>query len=110
MSYMKILVDSGSDLLLEYCKKYDITVIPFSLQIEGRSVLDSERFDSAKYCEYLKVAPQAPKSIQPSPQAFLDYYRRFYDREHINVITMSSKNYGAHQNAVLARELLEREN
>ena len=51
MSYMKILVDSGSDLLLEYCKKYDITVIPFSLQIEGRSVLDSERFDSAKYCE-----------------------------------------------------------
>lgn len=110
MSYMKILVDSGSDLLLEYCKKYDITVIPFSLQIEGRSVLDSERFDSAKYCEYLKVAPQAPKSIQPSPQAFLDYYRRFSDREHIIVITMSSKISGAHQNAVLARELFEREN
>ena len=110
MSYMKILVDSGSDLSLEYCKKYDITVIPFSLQIEGRSVLDSERFDSAKYCEYLKVAPQAPKSIQPSPQAFLDYYRRFSDREHIIVITMSSKISGAHQSAVLARELFEREN
>lgn len=110
MSYMKILVDSGSDLLLEYCKKYDITVIPFSLQIEGRSVLDSERFDSAKYCEYLKVAPQAPKSIQPSPQTFLDYYRRFSDREHIIVITMSSKISGAHQSAVLARELFEREN
>ncbi len=110
MSNIKILVDSGSDLSTGYCEKYDITVVPLSLQIEGRTVLDDDRFDSVKYCDYLKVAPQVPKSAQPSPQAFLDCYRRFSDREHIIVITMSSKASGTHQSAVLARELFEEEN
>ncbi len=110
MSKIKILVDSGSDLSADYCESYDITVVPLSLQIEGRTVLDDERFDSVKYCDYLKVAPQVPKSAQPSPQAFLDCYRRFSDQEHIIVITMSSKASGTHQSAVLARELFEEEN
>lgn len=35
MNNIKILVDSGSDLSLEYCKKYDITIVPLNLQIEG---------------------------------------------------------------------------
>lgn len=110
MNSIKILVDSGSDLSQEYCEKYDITVVPLHLQIEGRTVLDDEHFDSVKYCEYLQVAPQVPKSAQPTPQAFLDCYRRFSDREHIIVITMSSKASGTHQSAVLARDLFEEEN
>jgi len=110
MNNIKILVDSGSDLSLEYCKKYDITIVPLNLQIEGRTVSDDGHFDAAKYCEYLKVAPQIPKSAQPSPQAFLDCYRRFSDREHIIVITMSAKASGTHQSAVLARDLFEEEN
>ena len=110
MNNIKILVDSGSDLSLEYCKKYDITIVPLNLQIEGRTVSDDGHFDAAKYCEYLKVAPQVPKSAQPSPQAFLDCYRRFSDREHIIVITMSAKASGTHQSAVLARDLFEEEN
>lgn len=110
MNNIKILVDSGSDLSLEYCKKYDITIVPLNLQIEGRTVSDDGHFDAAKYCEYLKVAPQIPKSAQPSPQAFLDCYRRFSDREHIIIITMSAKASGTHQSAVLARDLFEEEN
>ena len=54
MNNIKILVDSGSDLSLEYCKKYDITIVPLNLQIEGRTVSDDGHFDAAKYCEYLK--------------------------------------------------------
>ena len=45
MNNIKILVDSGSDLSQEYCEKYDITVVPLHLQIEGRTVLDDEHFD-----------------------------------------------------------------
>ncbi|MDD3192928.1 MAG: DegV family protein [Oscillospiraceae bacterium] len=110
MSNIKILVDSGSDLSMEYCEKYDITVIPLNLQIEGRTVADDTHFDAAKYCEYLKVSPQVPKSAQPSPQAFLDSYRHFSSYEHIIVITMSAKASGTHQSAVLARDLFEEEN
>ena len=44
MNNIKILVDSGSDLPLEYCKKYDITIVPLNLQIEGRTVSDDGHF------------------------------------------------------------------
>lgn len=107
MNSIKILVDTGSDLSPEYCEKYDITIVPLSLQIEGRTVPDDDRFDAGKYCEYLKVSPQVPKSAQPSPQTFLDLYEQFSDYEHIIVITMSSKSSGTHQSAVMARDLFE---
>lgn len=110
MQKIKILVDSGSDMPREYCEMYGISVVPLNLQIEGRTVLDDDNLDTAKYCEYLKVAPEVPKSAQPSPQAFLDQYRANADCEHIIVITMSSKASGTHQSAVMARDLFEEEN
>ena len=110
MQKIKILVDSGSDMPREYCELYGISVVPLNLQIEGRTVLDDDNLDAAKYCEYLKVAPEVPKSAQPSPQAFLDQYRANADCDHIIVITMSSKASGTHQSAVMARDLFEEEN
>lgn len=111
MKKLKILVDSGSDISKEECEKYDITMVPLNLQIEGRTVSDSHEFDAEKYCDYLKVAPDVPKTAQPSPQAFLDYYREFSeDYEHIIVITMSSKASGTYQSAMLAKDLFEEEN
>lgn len=110
MDQIKILVDSGSDIPLEECEKNDITLVPLNLHIEGLTVSDDDTFDAVKYCDYLKVAPAVPKSAQPSPQAFLDEYRRHSGCAHIIVITMSSKASGTFQSATLAKELFEEEN
>lgn len=111
MDKIKILVDSGSDMSMEYAEKYNIDIVPLNVIFEGKTHKDVIELSSTEYCEYLKTCSEIPSTSQPSPMDFIEYFNKYKtEYEHIIVITMSPTGSGTFNSATLAKEMFLEEN
>ena len=105
---IKILVDSGSDISKDYCKKYNIDVVPLNVLYNKKSHKDFYEIDPVSYCEYLETCKEIPTTSQPSPADFVNYFNKFKDEyDHIICITMAPAGSGTFNSANLAKEMFK---
>lgn len=108
MSKIKIVTDSSLTIEPELVEKYDITVIPLSVMIDGVVYSDSDLKEEGKFLNMMRNSKELPKTSQPSVGVFAEVYENLMKNgaEHIVSIhiahTLSGTVEAARQGANLA--------
>ena len=111
LSKIAILTDSASDITPDMIEGLDVTVIPIRLKIGENNYKDGVNLSKKEFWHKLLTEKVVPKTAQPSPAEFRDYYEELFNKgyEKILSIHISSKMSGTQQVAKVAREMLKRE-
>lgn len=66
------MTDSSVQLTPEEIKKYDITVVPLSITIDGKTYIDGVDLTRSKFVELMNESEALPKTIQPPIVRFVE--------------------------------------
>lgn len=108
MSKIKIVTDSSLTIEPELVEKYDITVIPLTVMIDGVVYSDSDLKEEGKFLNMMRNSKELPKTSQPPVGVFAEVYENLMKNgaEHIVSIhiahTLSGTVEAARQGANLA--------
>ena len=108
MSKIKIVTDSSLTIEPELVEKYDITVIPLSVMIDGIVYSDNDLKEEGKFLNIMRNSKELPKTSQPPVGVFAEVYEKLIKNgaEHIVSIhiahTLSGTVEAARQGANLA--------
>ena len=111
LSKIAILTDSASDLTPDMIEGLDVTIIPIRLRIGENNYKDGINLSKKEFWHKLMTEKVVPKTAQPSPAEFRDYYEELFNKGYEKIISIhiSSKMSGTQQVAKVAREMLKRE-
>lgn len=101
MAY-KIIGDSCTDLTEQMKKDSHIKLIPLTLQVDGKEIIDDETFNQKEFIKLMKESQNPPKSACPAPEAYLEAYKEDAD---IYVVTLSSQLSGSYNSAEVAKKM-----
>ncbi len=100
---IKILADSGSDIVAEEAKKLGITVIPMQIRIGNEEFLDGVTLSHRQFFEKLIETNEFPQTSQINEFRFGEELNKLTaDGSEVVVITISSKLSGTYSCAVKA--------
>ncbi len=102
---IKIITDSSSDLSREIIEKYDITVVPLKVNIEGKDYLEGVDITPEEFFMKLFSSGNLPKTSQPSPVEFAESFSKFTEEDELLCLTISSGLSGTYQSACMGKEL-----
>lgn len=98
-----VLVDSTADLPEYLVADPNVSMIPLIVYFGGEAFRDWVDLKPAEFYERLAVAPELPRTSQPSAGAFLDEYRRLRERyELVYSVHLSSQFSGTCASAEVA--------
>ncbi len=102
---VKILTDSGSDYEQSEIKEKNIDVIPIPIDISGTEYLDGISLNNDEFFTLLKNSDDFPKTAQPSPQIYIDYFEKAkQDGDEVVAIILSGSLSGMYQTVCLCKE------
>ena len=103
-----IVTDSTSDLPAQLVKTRGITVVPLTLNFEGRSLLDGVEIRPSEFYRRLPNATTHPTTSQPSPGRFAEAYAELLnDHSEIVSIHISEKLSGTYASALQGAEMVD---
>ncbi len=76
MSKIKIMTDSSVQLTPEEIKKYNITVVPLSVTIDGRTYIDGVEITRHNFIAKMDEGKELPKTSQPPIGRFVDVIKK----------------------------------
>ena len=106
MKKIIIIAESGSDITVEFAKKYDITVVPMHVQF-GDETLDDGSFPVEKIVEYYKETGKLPKTSGSTPGDFevvFDALHQAHPEAHFLYLAYSAVTTCSFQSATIASE------
>ena len=111
LSKIAILTDSASDITPDMIEGLDVAVIPIRLKIGENNYKDGVNLSKKEFWHKLLTEKVMPKTAQPSPAEFRDYYEELFNKGYEKIISLhiSSRMSGTQQVAKVAREMLKRE-
>lgn len=109
---IKIMADSTCDLSNEVLEKYDISIAPLTINIDGKTYKDRVDIQPDEFYGMLEALPEFPTTGMPSPAEYLKIIQQAVEdgNKEILCICMSSGTSGAYQSAVLAKDYFYEEN
>ncbi|RNF40442.1 DegV family protein [Planococcus salinus] len=108
MSKIHVVTDSTADLKQETIEKYNLHVVPLSIQIGGKTYLDRVDLEPESFLELMEKSEELPKSSQPSPGVFKELYDKLgKDGDQVLSIHMTGGMSGTVESARAAAELTE---
>jgi DegV family protein with EDD domain len=101
-----LVTDSTCDIPLELREKYDISVVPLSIIFGSQVYLDGVDMPAVEFYERLLREKAHPTTSQPTPQAFLDAYRKAAENgsREVIAVTISKAMSGTIESARRAAE------
>ena len=109
---VKIMADSTCDLSDEVLEKYDISVAPLTINIDGKIYRDRIDIKPSEFYGMMEALPEFPTTGMPGPAEYLKIMKQAVEdgNKEILCICMSSGTSGAYQSAVLAKDYFFEEN
>jgi DegV family protein with EDD domain len=104
---LQIVTDSSADLPKEILDKYNISVVPMTISIDGRDYLEGVDLTPQEFYEKMFNSKEMPKTSQPSPAAFADCFRTLADKGPILCLAISSGLSGTYQSACIGADMSE---
>ncbi len=105
---LRIVTDGAADMPPEWEKEFDIEVIPINIQFGEKTYLQYVDLDNAGFYKMVDETKTIPKTSQPSPHQFAEFYKKIAQRgETIISIHVTSKLSGTYASAVQAAEDLK---
>ena len=74
MTKIKIVTDSSANLTDAEVKKYDITVIPLTVMIDGTIYVEDETITREEFIDKMATAKSLPKTSQPALGTFIETF------------------------------------
>lgn len=103
---IRILVDSASDILNQNAD--NVIVVPLSVNINNQVYLDGVDLGYSEFYEMLPNVEEFPKTSQPTPQAFVDAFKKVKESgDELLCINVSSGVSGTYQSALLAKSIVD---
>lgn len=99
----KIVADSCCDLNEELSENLDIEIVPLTINVGSKAYVDDENLDTKELLRDMKASEESPATACPSPDAFIEEYRK---HDNIFVVTLSSVLSGTYNSAVLAKNII----
>ena len=105
---IKIVTDSSSDLPGGIVEELGITVVPLYIRFGDKVYRDRVEINNEEFYHKLQHGPTHPSTTQPSPQDFVDVYKKLAEEaDGIVSIHISEKLSGTCNSAIQARELVK---
>ena len=103
-----IVTDSTADLPSQLVKSRGITIVPLTLNFEGRSLLDGVDIRPSEFYRKLPNATTHPTTSQPAPGRFAETYATLLnDHSAVVSIHISEKLSGTYASAVQGAEMTD---
>lgn len=74
MAKIHIVTDSTADLSSQQIAQYSIHVVPLSIQIDGKTLIDGVDVQADSFLEMMRTSKELPKSSQPAVGVFQELY------------------------------------
>lgn len=103
-----IIIDSTCDLTYDQTKQAKVEMLPLTVNFGEEHYLDKVTLTNEEFYEKLEASKEIPTTSLLNPQDFMDIYER-YPEEEIIVMTLSHKLSGTYQSAMIAKDMVERE-
>lgn len=109
---IKLMADSTCDLSQEVLKKYNISLAPLVITIDGIEYKDRIDISNDDFYKNLMTFKNHPTTSMPSPESYIYCIEEAIENgyEEILCICMSSGTSGSYQGALLANELYYEKN
>lgn len=101
---VRIITDGGADLPKDIVNQYNIGVVAVHIHFEDQD-FTSDTLDAETFYSKMKNSKVLPKTASPTPQQFLEEYRKGYAGEPIVVITTSKEVSSTYDHACYAKQL-----
>ncbi|WML44311.1 DegV family protein [Neobacillus sp. PS3-40] len=102
---IKIITDSSSDLPKEIIEKFEITVVPLTININNHDYLEGIDLTQKEYFAKMFSSDELPKTSQPAPALFAEAFSTFSPDDELLCLTISSGLSGTYQSASIGKEL-----
>nr|WP_195847513.1 DegV family protein [Streptococcus uberis] len=88
MGKIQIVTDSSITIENEYIEKFDITVVPLSVMVNGKLYSDNDLKEEGQFLKLMKATKDLPKTSQPPVGLFADYYEELVKKGVTDVIAI----------------------
>ncbi|PSL41895.1 DegV family protein with EDD domain [Planomicrobium soli] len=106
MPKIHIVTDSTADFQDDVISKYNLHVVPLTIQIEGKTYLDRVDLEPESFLSLMENSQELPKSSQPAPGIFKELYDKLGENgDQIISIHMTGGMSGTVESARTAAEL-----
>jgi len=102
---VKIITDSSADLPKEFIDKYNISVVPLTITLDGKEYLEDVDITSEEFFNKMFKSKELPKTSQPSPAKFGEVFKKLSGDEEMICFTISSGLSGSYQSACIGKEI-----
>ena len=107
MPRVAIVTDSTADLIPELVAGQAVTVVPLTVNLDGRSYRDGVDITAAEFYQALRRSSSHPTTSQPAPGQFKEAYERLLeDHDEVVSIHISHKLSGTVGSAQQAAEMV----
>lgn len=107
---LRIVTDGAIDLPDGWDKEYDIKIIPINIHFGEKTYIQNVDMDLVSFYKEIESNPHHPKTSQPSPHQFVEFYRNNFQKgETILSLHVTSKLSGTYASCVAAAEELKGE-
>lgn len=102
---IQLVTDSSADLPKEILDKYNISVIPLTISINGTEYLEGIDITPREFCDKMLNSKGLPKTSQPSPGVFANVFKALSSKGPVLCLTISSGLSGTYQSACIGRDM-----
>lgn len=104
---IRIVVDSTSDLTDEIIEKYNIKMVPLTVNFENESFLDKVELSTKEFFEKLEVAEKLPTTTLVSPGAFVEVFSEILmEGDQVLGLFIASELSGTYDSARMAKDMI----
>ncbi len=106
---IKLMIDRGADIPVELLKKYDISVLPFTVNLDGKSITAGGDFDADEFYKMVESSENVPTTSQMSPEDMEAMFREIGKENRIIYISISANGSGINNTAHMIADSLKDE-
>jgi DegV family protein with EDD domain len=105
---IKIVTDSTCDLPKEFVEKFDIKVVPLSVNFGDDSYLDGIEISNKEFYDRLRNADKLPTTSQVSPGEFVEVFNEILDKDdEVLGIFLAKEFSGTFPSAKIAKDIIK---
>ena len=104
---IRIVIDSTSDVTNEIIEKYNIKMVPLTVNFENGSFLDKVELNSKEFFEKLAAADKLPTTTLVSPGAFVEAFSEILlEGDQVLGLFLASEFSGTYDSARMAKDMI----
>ncbi|HBD62953.1 MAG TPA: DegV family protein [Clostridiales bacterium] len=108
---IRIVIDSTSDVTEEIIRKYNLKMVPLTVNFENESYLDKVELSSKDFFEKLGKSEKLPTTSQVSPGAFAEAFSEILlEGDQVLGIFLASELSGTYDSARIAKDMIGSDN